>query len=214
MKPALLIISGWGYGPETLEVFRKTLGVTHRVELVSAAEIFSAGTLPPAEAVVGWSWGAMLALDFFPVGCRRLVLISGTARFCAAEDDLPGVPERVLQRMIRQFPDRPNDVLQEFHRQAHLPRRPTPPQPALPWAPAVGLGYLRTRDLRERVASVHIPVLLIHGADDAIIPAAASVWLADRLPRARLILRPGEGHCLRWPQLIPAVAKFLEGQNP
>jgi pimeloyl-ACP methyl ester carboxylesterase len=38
------------------------------------------------------------------------------------------------------------------------------------------------------------PVLLLHGDDDRIVPAAHSAWLARHCPAATLWQRPGEGH--------------------
>ncbi|MGW1202914.1 alpha/beta fold hydrolase [Streptomyces cyaneofuscatus] len=38
------------------------------------------------------------------------------------------------------------------------------------------------------------PLLLLHGGQDRIAPAAHSRWLADRCPTAELRLRPADGH--------------------
>jgi pimeloyl-ACP methyl ester carboxylesterase len=43
-------------------------------------------------------------------------------------------------------------------------------------------------------ASVRVPVLFLHGADDRMVPSAHSAWLASRCGTAELWLRPGEGH--------------------
>ena len=43
-------------------------------------------------------------------------------------------------------------------------------------------------------ASITAPVLLVHGTDDRMIPAAHSEWLAGRCPHAELWLSPGAGH--------------------
>lgn len=44
------------------------------------------------------------------------------------------------------------------------------------------------------LAAITAPVLLLHGADDRMIPAAHSEWLAKRIPGAELRLTPGDGH--------------------
>jgi len=42
--------------------------------------------------------------------------------------------------------------------------------------------------------SIAAPVLLAHGGDDRVVPAAHSRWLVDRLPDAELWFRPRDGH--------------------
>ena len=42
--------------------------------------------------------------------------------------------------------------------------------------------------------AVAVPVLLMHGDADRIVPAAHSRWLADAIPRATLHTYAGEGH--------------------
>ncbi|WP_370962299.1 alpha/beta fold hydrolase [Amycolatopsis sp. cg9] len=43
-------------------------------------------------------------------------------------------------------------------------------------------------------AAITAPVLLVHGEDDRMVPAAHSRWLAERCPGAELRLTPGDGH--------------------
>lgn len=43
-------------------------------------------------------------------------------------------------------------------------------------------------------AEIHAPVLLVHGADDRVVPSAHSEWLAHQLDAAELWLRPNDGH--------------------
>jgi pimeloyl-ACP methyl ester carboxylesterase len=39
-----------------------------------------------------------------------------------------------------------------------------------------------------------VPVLVLHGDADRVVPPAHSRWLAARIPSAELWLRPGDGH--------------------
>ena len=41
---------------------------------------------------------------------------------------------------------------------------------------------------------IAVPVLVLHGEDDRVVPATHGRWLASRVPSAELWLRPGEGH--------------------
>lgn len=43
-------------------------------------------------------------------------------------------------------------------------------------------------------ATITTKALVVHGADDRMIPAAHASWLAARIPGAELLLVPGEGH--------------------
>ncbi|GLZ35235.1 alpha/beta hydrolase [Lentzea sp. NBRC 105346] len=44
------------------------------------------------------------------------------------------------------------------------------------------------------LAEITAPVLLVHGDEDRMIPAAHSAWLAGQCPDAELWLSPGDGH--------------------
>ncbi|RII94366.1 alpha/beta hydrolase, partial [Clavibacter californiensis] len=44
------------------------------------------------------------------------------------------------------------------------------------------------------LAAVRTPVILLHGDADRIAPVAHARWLADRVPGAELVIRPGDGH--------------------
>lgn len=59
------------------------------------------------------------------------------------------------------------------------------------------VALLRSRlevDLDDRVAALHVPVLLVHGRRDTIVPCSESDELARRLPDAELHLLEGIGH--------------------
>lgn len=43
-------------------------------------------------------------------------------------------------------------------------------------------------------AAIAVPTLLVHGTDDAMIPAAHARWLATRIPAAELRLADAQGH--------------------
>ena len=44
------------------------------------------------------------------------------------------------------------------------------------------------------LSTVNSPVLLWYGSDDRIVPPARGLWLSQNLPRARLVVRDGDGH--------------------
>lgn len=60
----------------------------------------------------------------------------------------------------------------------------------------------------RRLASITAPTLLIHGADDPLVPRAGSEDLARRIPRARLEIVPGMAHDLP-PSRLPLIARLI-----
>ena len=40
----------------------------------------------------------------------------------------------------------------------------------------------------------HQPGSAVYGSDDRIVPPARGLWLSQNLPRARLVVRDGDGH--------------------
>jgi pimeloyl-ACP methyl ester carboxylesterase len=69
--------------------------------------------------------------------------------------------------------------------------------------------------LEDRLSEVRVPVLVITGDDDRIVPTAQSIRLAGELPQARLVILPECGHV---PQeecpeaFLEALDAFLEGK--
>jgi pimeloyl-ACP methyl ester carboxylesterase len=66
-----------------------------------------------------------------------------------------------------------------------------------PAATALGQGAAILRhDTRDRLAELRMPVLVVHGADDRLIPVAEGRELARSIPHARLEVIPDAGHLL------------------
>ena len=51
-----------------------------------------------------------------------------------------------------------------------------------------------TPGTKERLAGIKVPVLILWGAEDNLIPVSAAQWFADAMPQARLIIYPAVGH--------------------
>ena len=49
-------------------------------------------------------------------------------------------------------------------------------------------------DLRDIVASVHVPTLVLHRRDDRLVNVGNGRWLAEHLPDARLVELEGDDH--------------------
>ena len=74
----------------------------------------------------------------------------------------------------------------------------------------------------DHVADINVPVLLIHGRDDTVVPFDQSERMADALRRAgkqvQLLALKGEDHWLSRSatrlQMLEACVAFLEANNP
>lgn len=156
------------------------------------------GQAPPNAIWVGWSLGATIALA---AACQQqndanrdhhiaqLVLISPTPCFLrqgdwewgmelAAVEELLGYFDEDYQAGLRRFL-----MLQTNRRQlvrelaSSIPQLPVPTKDVL----RSSLQVLLETDLRSVSASCQIPVKIIYGREDRIVPPPASRWLADRL---------------------------------
>lgn len=67
----------------------------------------------------------------------------------------------------------------------------------LPWLPARWLVRDRFAN-QDKLARLSLPVLLLHGTDDQLVPAAQARALHSANPAARLVLVPGFGHELAY----------------
>jgi pimeloyl-ACP methyl ester carboxylesterase len=70
------------------------------------------------------------------------------------------------------------------------------------------------RGLAQRLGELNLPVLVITGDDDRIVPTAASVRLAGELPGAKLVVIQNAGHVPheeRPAEFMDAVREFLKG---
>ncbi len=140
------------------------------------------------EIAVCHSFGTMRALAR-PAGLRALVAINGFDCF-TARDGFPGIPPRVLDRMIARFAAAPEEVVSQFRS-----RCGTAQTPALADAAALlaDLQTLREADLR---AACTLPISALHAADDPIVPAAMHPALFAASPALHTATLATGGHLL------------------
>jgi pimeloyl-[acyl-carrier protein] methyl ester esterase len=167
------------------------------VSITTSAQVLKERSVPAVDYIVTGSMGGLLAIELLPTRCKKLVLISSTAKFCAGEGYPCGTHEKVLRRMILQLKRNPAAVLEEFYKNVHFPHPALKTDPGCPREELVaGLEYLLESDVREKVTGIKIPVLLLHGSEDRIIPPAAAEWLQTRLSASRLKIFDDDGHAL------------------
>ncbi len=213
MKPAVLIISGWAHGLDAIKPMGDWLADRFDVQLLTGAQVLKDRSIPEADYIVTGSMGGLLAMELLPVSCKKLILVSSTAKFCAGEDYPCGTPEKILRRMILQLKRNPVPVLAEFYKNVHHPYRALRTAPCCsPNELVAGLEYLRASDVRQKVPTLGIPVLLLHGTDDRIIPPSAATWLHEHLPDSQLRIFENGGHALpshHFTEVMDEISRFL-----
>ena len=213
MKPSLLFISGWAHGPQTMQPMADALTANYAVQILTSAQVLNDYAIPSVDYIITGSMGGLLAMELLPESCKKLVLISSSAKFCAGEEYACGTPEKILKRMILQLKRNPEAVLAEFYKNVHHPLPPVKTDPGASLGELVeGLEYLLHSDVRMKVPALKIPILLLHGTEDRIIPPSAAEWLHKHLPDSQLKLFENGGHALsshHFAEMIDEISRFL-----
>ncbi len=213
MTPTLLLISGWAHGPQAMQPMADALADHYAVQILTGAQVLKDYAIPSVDYIITGSMGGLLAMELLPESCKKLVLISSTAKFCAAEDYPCGTHEKILRRMILQLKRNPVPVLAEFYKNVHHPYRALRTAPCCsPNELAAGLEYLQASDVRAKVPTLGTPILLLHGTEDRIIPPAAAAWLHEHLPDSQLRIFENGGHALpsrHFTEVMDEISRFL-----
>ena len=165
--------------------------------------------LKPGYSLIGWSLGGLLAMLLSlenPADCRRLILVASSPCFQARDDWPEAMARKTLDNFSRQLQTKPqatrtNCIALQFlgSKQSRSAQRLLqqalqslpPPQTA---ALQAGLSLLAGADIRAQLPQLSMPVLIIHGRHDRIVPPAAAEAMARALPNARLFIIDGAGH--------------------
>lgn len=68
---------------------------------------------------------------------------------------------------------------------------------------------------KPKLASVNVPTLVIHGADDPLVPVEGGKDTAEAIPGAKLLIIDGMGHSLppeTWPQIVEAITELARAR--
>ena len=187
--------------------------------------------IPGKANVLGWSLGGLVAQRIAisqPDRIRRLVLVGSTPCFVnhagwqygvnpAAFDDFARGVNENYQATILQFltlqcmgaSDARSTVRQL---RTALANKPAPTQATLQRA----LKVLLDSDLRDEVANIRKPTLLINGDRDTLAPLQAAHWMSQNLPLGFLRVIAGASHApflSHQTQFIAALTQFLEPEQ-
>jgi pimeloyl-[acyl-carrier protein] methyl ester esterase len=203
------MVPGWAMTAADLDELRQHLAAhAPTVCHPSALELEQrlAGEREPV-ILLGWSMGGMLAIEHtlrHPGTVQALILLSTAARFLAAADH-PGVPRAQHRAFTAAMKRDPERTLSGFFARVALPHPPdsgklrTRTRTALALEAGRlpdGLAYLGAVDLRDDLARLALPVLVVHGSSDEVIPCEAGAALAAKIPGAQWQAVPRGGHDL------------------
>jgi pimeloyl-ACP methyl ester carboxylesterase len=75
------------------------------------------------------------------------------------------------------------------------------------------VAILASGSRKDALKSINVTSLVVHGADDPLVPLEGGKDTAESIPNAKLLIIDGMGHSLppeTWPQIINAISKNAE----
>jgi len=142
----------------------------------------------------------------YPMPAASLRLAAATARMAAGTARRRHTENALSAHTVRHHPDIVNRILEIL--------RSRPADPGVLSAQATaGARYAG----RLRQARIRARTLVLHGGADAVVDPRNGKLLADRIPGARLVIFPGQGHLLFWEDpdgFADAATSFLTSAPP
>jgi pimeloyl-[acyl-carrier protein] methyl ester esterase len=217
--PDVALLHGWALHGGVFDGFGGDLATRHRVHTLDlpghgrspwakgCADLEGvarhvAEHVPERCALVGWSFGGMVAIriaTLFPERVSALVLIASTPCFSQRRDWPHGMDEAALTTMARGLARDWQGTISDFlslqvrgdseqlqtlrELKRLLIEHGAPSSAAL----TAGLAILRGVDLRDELARVHAPTLVLGGALDRLTPPGAAAALAAGIVGARAL---------------------------
>ncbi len=189
-------------------------GYSQHIRLSSFASLTAiaddiASALPSRGHLLGWSIGGQLAIELShraPDQIDKLILVGTTPRFIENDDWAFGKKATVLDQfaanlidnydatirgfLALQILNQPNQRATIAALQTAVSARGAPNAAQL----TAGLALLRSNDMRNRLAHIPHPTLVIQGDRDALTSEAAALWLAIQIAHCQYEMIPFATH--------------------
>lgn len=189
----LLFCHGWGFDAS---VWNDLAARLSEFEIVrdDAGYFGPPRTAQPQGPVlaVTHSFGTMRVLAAPPPRLVGLVAIAGFDRFTAAAD-FPGLPRRLVDRMVSAASQEPETVLADFHGLFDSAIPEGAPQADRLLADLV---TLRDGDTRRQAAALGVPILSLQAQGDTLLSLAMRETVFAGVPGVMRRAHPGAGHLL------------------
>lgn len=217
----ILTISGWTQPPDALDILAphaETLDyIDHSPESVQAHR-------GEYDLIIGWSLGGVIARRLLSCGAVKagaLVSLAAPFQFVRGGDVHEAMPQDTFEQFYANFRDDTQRTISRFsgllvkgdsrakavHERLSLHPRIDEAHHWLRW-----MDFLRDYSAKEADYSALPKTLVIHGAQDAIIPASQGQRLAEKL-QAELLMLPEAGHAphLHDPEKVrSAIEEFVK----
>lgn len=168
-----------------------------------------AQVLDQPTALLGWSLGGMIAMQFaatHPDHVSKLILVASTPQFVRTNDWPHAMDPQVLDVFAKHLTQDFQGTVQQFLAlQAHgsederttlrqLRKLAFSRNAPDPRALQAGLSILGQSNIRPLLTKVTCPALLIYGQHDRMVPQAVGTDLLDLMPQATLHVINRAGH--------------------
>ena len=183
--------------------------------------------LPERQAIVlGWSLGGTVAMAMaqrLPQRFKHLILLAGNPQFIQT-DDWPGVKAETLDAFAELLKSGVQQTLIRFlalqvnglaHGKALLHMLKQAVQACPPpsdWVLQAGLDILKTSNLREFISNDVLPISVILGDRDSLIPVACQQAIHRLNPRIDVQILESAGHAafLSHPEQLVAIIRRIQ----
>ena len=186
--------------------------------------------VPEGASVCGWSLGGLVAIRLatrHPARAAVLALVSTSPCFVQRDGWPHAMARETLEAFAAGLGAEPAKTIRSFvnlnalggpHARdrmrelaALLVERGMPSSDSL----AAGLALLHDTDLRDEVAAIDRPAMVIHGGRDVLAPVGAGRWLAGALPFARLVEIGDAAHLpfVSHPDTVALALEALHGRG-
>ncbi|MBF8983705.1 alpha/beta fold hydrolase [Lutibacter sp. B2] len=221
VKKHLIIVSGWAVDEFVWEPICNLLSNEFEIGIVTWNKVQSLDDFKNSViqlinekkiekfSIIGWSLGSLIAFDIgndYSTRIENMIIFSGTSKFIKDQstDYEVGWDKKIVNRMILRLNKNAEKTVEEFNRNLFSDREvkngyytsfadKTKINASIELL-SLGLEYLMTKDMREKIKNINNRVLLIHGEKDLICPVESGAYLVETIKNAQLMNLKETGH--------------------